>query len=106
MVDMFSKMGRRRYSGAHTKGDEVTFVEPDNTLVSGDVVQNKIVPAIFGDGGHPRAGSPLVDKIAALKKRGVPAVDAAKQLNAELKAKYPDWPNMSVGRFVQNRAPM
>ena len=29
------------FGGAHTKGDELTFVEPDRTLVSGDVVQNK-----------------------------------------------------------------
>jgi glyoxylase-like metal-dependent hydrolase (beta-lactamase superfamily II) len=27
--------------GAHTKGDELTFVEPDRTLISGDVVQDK-----------------------------------------------------------------
>src|SRR3984885_1101172 len=41
------------YGGAHTKGDELTFVEPDRTLVSGDVVQNKTMPNIFGDGGTP-----------------------------------------------------
>jgi glyoxylase-like metal-dependent hydrolase (beta-lactamase superfamily II) len=35
------------FGGAHTKGDELTFVEPDRTLVSGDLVQNKIVPGIF-----------------------------------------------------------
>ena len=35
------------FGGAHTKGDELTFVEPDRTLVSGDVVQNKVVPDIF-----------------------------------------------------------
>ena len=29
---------------AHTKGDELIDVEPDNTLVSGDIVQNKMVP--------------------------------------------------------------
>ncbi|MGH9538939.1 MAG: MBL fold metallo-hydrolase, partial [Terriglobales bacterium] len=29
------------FGGAHTKGDELTFVEPDRTLISGDVVQNK-----------------------------------------------------------------
>lgn len=34
------------YGGAHTLGDELTFVEPDNVLISGDVVQNKVVPAI------------------------------------------------------------
>jgi len=29
---------------AHTKGDELIGVEPDSTLISGDVVQNKMVP--------------------------------------------------------------
>ena len=125
------------YGGAHTKGDELTFVEPDNTLVSGDVVQNKVVPTIFGDGGTPASWLAVVDKIAALpvahvipdhsapgdgslvaaernfiadirtraltlKKQGVSAADAATQLNAELKTKYPDWPNMNVTMFVRS----
>lgn len=54
------------YGGAHTKGDEVTFVEPDDTLVSGDVVQNKVVPNIYGDGGTPASWLAVLDKIAAL----------------------------------------
>lgn len=29
---------------AHTKGDELIDLEPDSTLISGDVVQNKMVP--------------------------------------------------------------
>ena len=52
--------------GAHTKGDELTFVEPDRTLISGDVVQNKVVPNIFGDGGTPSSWLTVLDKIAAL----------------------------------------
>jgi glyoxylase-like metal-dependent hydrolase (beta-lactamase superfamily II) len=40
------------FGGAHTKGDELTFVEPDRTLISGDVVQNKTMPNIFGDWRH------------------------------------------------------
>lgn len=51
---------------AHTKGDELTFVEPDRTLISGDVVQNKTVPNIFGDGGTPGSWLVVLDKIAAL----------------------------------------
>ena len=39
------------FGGAHAKGDELTFVEPDRTLVSGDVVQSRVVPGIFRDGG-------------------------------------------------------
>jgi glyoxylase-like metal-dependent hydrolase (beta-lactamase superfamily II) len=54
------------FGGAHTKGDELTFVEPDRTLVSGDVVQNKIIPGIFGDGGTPATWLAVLDKVEAL----------------------------------------
>jgi glyoxylase-like metal-dependent hydrolase (beta-lactamase superfamily II) len=55
------------FGGAHTKGDELTLVEPDRTLVSGDVVQNKTIPFIYGDGGTPSSWLAVLDKIAALK---------------------------------------
>jgi len=122
---------------AHTKGDELTFVEPDRTLVSGDVVQNNVVPNIFGDGGTPSSWLAVLDKVAALnalhvlpdhsapgdgsmvqaekhfisdlrdsalglKRKGVTADDAGKQLSVEFKAKYPDWPNMNVAGFVRS----
>src|SRR5579862_9581537 len=115
------------FGGAHTKGDELIFVEPDRTLVSGDVVQNKTVPNIAADGGTPASWLAVLDKIAALnvlhvlpdhsnpgdgslvamekkfigdlrssaldlKKKGMSADDAAKQLAVDFKAKYPDWP--------------
>ena len=54
------------FGGAHTKGDELTFVEPDRTLVSGDVVQNKVIPGIFGDGGTPATWLAVLDKVEAL----------------------------------------
>jgi glyoxylase-like metal-dependent hydrolase (beta-lactamase superfamily II) len=54
------------FGGAHTKGDELTFVEPDRTLISGDVVQNKTMPGIFGDGGTPATWLAVLDKISAL----------------------------------------
>jgi len=125
------------FGGAHTKGDELTFVEPDRTLIAGDVVQNKVVPNIFGDGGTPASWLKVLDKVAALnalhvlpdhsapgdgsmvvaekkfisdlrssalelKKKGVSADDAAKQLAGEFNAKYPDWPNMNVTGFVRS----
>jgi glyoxylase-like metal-dependent hydrolase (beta-lactamase superfamily II) len=125
------------FGGAHTKGDELTFVEPDRTLISGDVVQNKVVPNIYGDGGTPSSWLTVLDKIAALnalhvlpdhsapgdgsmvaaekkfigdlrnsalelKKKGIAADDAAKQLGVEFKAKYPDWPSMNVTGFVRS----
>jgi glyoxylase-like metal-dependent hydrolase (beta-lactamase superfamily II) len=54
------------FGGAHTKGDELTFVEPDRTLISGDVVQNKVLPNIFGDGGTPASWLAVLDKVAGL----------------------------------------
>jgi glyoxylase-like metal-dependent hydrolase (beta-lactamase superfamily II) len=125
------------FGGAHTKGDELTFVEPDRTLISGDVVQNKVVPNIFGDGGTPSSWLAVLDKVMALnalhvlpdhsapgdgsmvalekrfiselrnralelKKQGVSADDAGKQLGAEFKTKYADWPNMNVTGFVRS----
>ena len=54
------------FGGAHTKGDELTFVEPDRTLVSGDVVQNKVVPNIFRDGGTPSSWLAVLDRVATL----------------------------------------
>ena len=54
------------FGGAHTKGDELTFVEPDRTLISGDVVQNKTIPHIFGDGGTPASWLAVLEKVSAL----------------------------------------
>jgi glyoxylase-like metal-dependent hydrolase (beta-lactamase superfamily II) len=54
------------FGGAHTKGDELIFVEPDRTLISGDVVQNKVVPNIYGDGGTPASWLAVLEKISAL----------------------------------------
>jgi glyoxylase-like metal-dependent hydrolase (beta-lactamase superfamily II) len=137
-IDLGGAMARLLwFGGAHTKGDELTLVEPDRTLISGDVVQNKVVPNIYGDGGTPSSWLAVLDKIAALnashvlpdhsapgdgsmvaaekrfigdlrtsalelKKKGVPADDAAKQLAGEFKAKYPDWPNMNLTGFVRS----
>jgi glyoxylase-like metal-dependent hydrolase (beta-lactamase superfamily II) len=54
------------FGGAHTKGDELTFVEPDKTLISGDVVQNKVVPNIFRDGGTPGSWLAVLDEVEKL----------------------------------------
>lgn len=54
------------FGGAHTKGDELTFVEPDKTLISGDVVQNKVVPNIYRDGGTPSSWIAVLDEVAKL----------------------------------------
>jgi glyoxylase-like metal-dependent hydrolase (beta-lactamase superfamily II) len=125
------------FGEAHTKGDELILVEPDQTLISGDVVQNKTVPGIFRDGGTPASWLAVLDQVAkldvrhvlpdhspvgdgslvtaernfiadanaqalALKRQGVKPEDAGKQVAAELKKKYPDWPNLDrIADFVQ-----
>jgi glyoxylase-like metal-dependent hydrolase (beta-lactamase superfamily II) len=54
------------FGAAHTKGDELALVEPDHTLISGDVVQNKTIPFIFGDGGTPSSWLAVLDQVATL----------------------------------------
>jgi glyoxylase-like metal-dependent hydrolase (beta-lactamase superfamily II) len=54
------------FGGAHTKGDELIFVLPDRTLISGDVVQNKVVPNIYGDGGTPSSWIAVLDQVGKL----------------------------------------
>jgi glyoxylase-like metal-dependent hydrolase (beta-lactamase superfamily II) len=57
--------------GGHTKGDELTLAEPDGTLVSGDIVQNKVVPGISADGGTSSSWIAVLDKLARLNVRHV-----------------------------------
>lgn len=71
-VDLGGVTARLLWLGeAHTKGDELIFVEPDSTLISGDVVQNKRVPSIYGDGGTPSSWIGVLDKVAPLNPRHI-----------------------------------
>jgi len=125
------------FGEAHTKGDELTFVEPDRTLISGDVVQNKTMPGISDSGGTPSTWLAVLDKIAglnaahvlpdhstpgdgslvaaeknlisdirtralALKRQGMSADDAGKQVSADLKTQHPDWPNTNAAGFARS----
>ncbi len=54
---------------AHTRGDEVIFVEPDSTLIPGDIVQDKIVPRVNRGEGSPKSWLAILDKLEALKPR-------------------------------------
>ena len=54
------------YGGAHTVGDELTFVEPDDVLVSGDVVQNKVVPGIAAPNSTVKSWQAVVERIQSL----------------------------------------
>lgn len=55
------------FGQAHTKGDELIFVEPDRTLIPGDVVQDKIVPRVNAGEGSPKSWLAVLDQIAALQ---------------------------------------
>jgi glyoxylase-like metal-dependent hydrolase (beta-lactamase superfamily II) len=71
-VDLGGTTARLLWVGeGHTKGDLVVFVEPDRTLVSGDLVQNKVVPNIAADGGTPSSWLAALDKLAQLNVRQV-----------------------------------
>jgi glyoxylase-like metal-dependent hydrolase (beta-lactamase superfamily II) len=57
------------FGQAHTKGDEVIFVQPDSTLIPGDIVQDKLVPRVNRDEGSPKSWLAVLDKIAPLNPR-------------------------------------
>ena len=52
------------HSAQRTSG--LTFVEPDKTLISGDVVQNKVVPNIYREGGTPSSWIAVLDEVEKL----------------------------------------
>src|SRR5262249_25286692 len=51
---------------AHTIGDQLIFVEQDRTLIPGDIVQNKLVPNLFGDAASGKGWIAALDKAAEL----------------------------------------
>jgi glyoxylase-like metal-dependent hydrolase (beta-lactamase superfamily II) len=71
-VDLGGASVRLMWLGAgHTRGDELIFVEPDRTLITGDIVQNKVVPGVAGNGGSFASWLTVLDKLEALKARYV-----------------------------------
>ena len=51
---------------AHTKGDELIFVEEDRVLIPGDLVQNKLVPNMPNEDASPKGWLAILDQLAAL----------------------------------------
>src|SRR5204863_3069091 len=56
---------------AHTRGDELIFVEPDSALISGDIVQNKLVPGMPNADASPKGWLAILDKLEPMKPRFV-----------------------------------
>ncbi len=57
------------FGAGHTKGDQFVFVEPDSALISGDIVENKMVPGMPNDSSTVKGWLALLDKVEALKPR-------------------------------------
>jgi glyoxylase-like metal-dependent hydrolase (beta-lactamase superfamily II) len=54
---------------AHTQGDEMIDVEPDSALISGDVVQNKLVPNTPDDHSHVNSWVEVLAQLRPMKFR-------------------------------------
>ena len=69
-VDLGGVSARLFWLGAaHTKGDELIFVEPDSVLLSGDIVQDRMIPNMPNADGSPKNWIAILDKLEPLKPR-------------------------------------
>jgi len=59
------------WGAAHTKGDELIFVPEDSVLISGDIVQNKLVPNMPNEDASVKGWLEILDKLEPLKPRFV-----------------------------------
>jgi glyoxylase-like metal-dependent hydrolase (beta-lactamase superfamily II) len=63
---------RLMFLGAgHSASDELIFVEPDRALITGDIVQNKVVPGVASSGGSFASWLTVLDKLVPLQPRFV-----------------------------------
>ena len=63
-IDLGGVTARLFWMGqAHTKGDELVDVEPDRTLISGDVVQNKVAPNLPDDNASMKGWVEILGKL-------------------------------------------
>jgi glyoxylase-like metal-dependent hydrolase (beta-lactamase superfamily II) len=53
----------------HTRGDELTLVEPDSVLLPGDIVENKLVPGMPNADSSVRGWLAILDKLEPMKPR-------------------------------------
>jgi glyoxylase-like metal-dependent hydrolase (beta-lactamase superfamily II) len=69
-VDLGGVTARLFWLGAaHTKGDELIFVEGDSVLISGDIVQNQLVPGMPNEDSSPKGWLAILDQLEPLKPR-------------------------------------
>lgn len=61
---------RLMFLGAgHTASDELILVGPDRALITGDIVQNKVVPSVASTGGSFASWLTVLDKLIPLQPR-------------------------------------
>jgi len=71
-LDLGGATARLMWMGAgHTKGDELIFVEPDSALISGDIVQNKLVPGMPNADASFKGWLALLDQLSPLQPRHI-----------------------------------
>jgi glyoxylase-like metal-dependent hydrolase (beta-lactamase superfamily II) len=58
-------------TGGHTRGDMMTFVEPDKTLISGDIVESKLVPTMLEGTSSVKGWLAILDEVEKLQPRFV-----------------------------------
>lgn len=69
-LDLGGVTARLMFLGAgHTASDELILVQPDSALITGDIVQNKVVPSVASAGGSFTSWLTVLDKLAPLKPR-------------------------------------
>jgi len=56
---------------AHTLGDEIIYVEPDKTLLPGDIVQNKMLPNLSGPDASLNSWIDILSRLKTLQVRYV-----------------------------------
>jgi glyoxylase-like metal-dependent hydrolase (beta-lactamase superfamily II) len=54
---------------AHTKGDELIFVEEDSVLIPGDIVQSKLIPNLSNEDASAKSWIADLDKLEPLRPR-------------------------------------
>jgi glyoxylase-like metal-dependent hydrolase (beta-lactamase superfamily II) len=69
-LDLGGVTARLMWLGAgHTRGDELTLVEPDSVLFSGDIVESKLVPSLPNADASVKGWLSILDKVEPLKPR-------------------------------------
>jgi glyoxylase-like metal-dependent hydrolase (beta-lactamase superfamily II) len=69
-LDLGGVTARLMWLGAaHTRGDELTFVEQDSVLFPGDIVESRLVPSMPNADSSARGWLTILDKLEPMKPR-------------------------------------